>query len=52
MFNFISKKNIFIVSVPKSGTDYTWNKLNELTNLKIPPFSKMKNLSYSILNSA
>lgn len=45
MFNFISKKNIFIVSVPKSGTDYTWNKLNELTNLKIPPFSKMKNFS-------
>lgn len=43
--NFNRKKSIFIVSVPKSGTIYTWNKLAQLTNFKVPNFAKIKNFS-------
>ena len=46
MFFKKSKINsMFLVSVPKSGTIYTWNMLSRITGLKIPLFEKMKNFS-------
>lgn len=32
------KKSIFFVSLPKSGTVYTWNAVCDVTGLKIPEF--------------
>lgn len=33
-----NNKSIFFVSLPKSGTVYTWNSLSRVTGLKIPEF--------------
>ena len=36
------KKSLFFVSLPKSGTVYSWTCLSEMTGLKIPEFHLME----------
>lgn len=39
------KKSIFFVSLPKSGTVYTWNAVCDVTGLKIPEFHLLEGWS-------
>lgn len=37
-----SDSSIFFVSLPKSGTVFTWNILSQATGLQIPEFHKLE----------